>query len=72
MIYTFKFDLHFTVRNPCLVLTTYHKHCSGVHGPVKKNIDKHEYSIYYLDKGWTKDKVLLSSTSFEKQLDYGN
>jgi len=71
MIWTFKFLLKFTVRNPAKVLATYHNHCSKVHGPSKEGIDEHKYSILYLpNANWTKQDVLDSKIAFEDKLSY--
>ncbi|KAF6034761.1 hypothetical protein EB796_006934 [Bugula neritina] len=71
MIWTFKYTLKWTVRNPCKVLSTYHKHCSRVHGPSLKDIGKSKYSILYLPgKNWTKTHFRQSIVRYENKLAY--
>lgn len=67
MIWTLRYMLGYTVRNPCRVLVTYHNHCSKVHGPGPKN----GYSIKSLsNQGWAA-KAPLGLAHFESELLYG-
>ena len=62
MIYVMQSYFNFTVRNPCLSLTTHHEHCSCVHGPQN---DGEQYTVRDLQPfNITTHQIRLSSLAF--------